>query len=141
MDLQAEFGMSILMITHDLGIVADLADQVAVMYAGRVVETATTKELFARPQHPYTVGLFNSRPHLGMKKQRLAVIPGTVPNPIHFPEGCRFHPRCEHAADVCRQTDVALADITPGHASSCLRVQTKEITLSAPTLLSEGAAR
>jgi peptide/nickel transport system ATP-binding protein len=141
MDLQQEFGMSILMITHDLGIVADLADQVAVMYAGRIVEAATTKELFARPQHPYTVGLFTSRPHLGMRKQRLAVIPGTVPNPIHFPEGCRFHPRCEHVADVCRTTDVALTEVAPGHSSACLRVQHKEISLPSPTLGAKGAAR
>ena len=127
--------MSILMITHDLGIVADLADEVAVMYAGRVVETTTTKELFARPQHPYTVGLFTSRPHLGMKKQRLAVIPGTVPNPIHFPPGCRFHPRCPHAVEDCRTTTVQLLPVAAGHSTECLRVQRKEIQLALPAAM------
>ena len=140
MDLQEEFGMSILMITHDLGIVADLADHVAVMYAGRVVESATTSELFARPQHPYTVGLFNSRPRLGMKKQRLTVIPGTVPNPIHFPDGCRFHPRCEHTSEICRTTDVTLAEVAPAHNSACLRVQRHEIHLTLPGSFPSGAA-
>jgi oligopeptide/dipeptide ABC transporter ATP-binding protein len=135
MDLQQEFGMSILMITHDLGIVADLADQVAVMYAGRIVEFASTKDLFAQPKHPYTVGLFSSRPHLGMKKQRLAVIPGTVPNPIHFPQGCRFHPRCEHATEDCRNTNVTLAQVAEAHATECLRVQRKEIQLALPATM------
>ena len=139
MDLQQEFGMSILMITHDLGIVADLADEVCVMYAGRVVESATAKDLFARPQHPYTVGLFTSRPHIGMKKQRLAVIPGTVPNPIHFPPGCRFHPRCEHATDDCRNTNVSLLEVSAGHSTECLRVQRKEIELALPTSMLQGA--
>ena len=129
-DLQAEFGMSILIITHDLGIVADLADQVAVMYAGRVAESASTAELFANPKHPYTLGLFHSRPRLGSKKKRLDVIPGTVPNPVAFPTGCRFHPRCTYAAPDCRTTDVMLERVAPDHDSACLRVQRKEIELT-----------
>ncbi|HWP84370.1 MAG TPA: ABC transporter ATP-binding protein [Terriglobia bacterium] len=129
-DLQAEFGMSVLMITHDLGIVADLADHVAVMYAGQIVESAPTRELFANPQHPYTVGLFQSRPRLGARKQRLAVIPGTVPNPIDFPSGCRFHPRCGHVVEDCRRTDVQLLSVAPQQESRCLRVQRKEIGLA-----------
>jgi len=128
-DLQEEFGMSILIITHDLGIVADLADQVAVMYAGRIVESASTRELFANPRHPYTLGLFHSRPRLGSRKKRLDVIPGVVPNPIDFPAGCRFHPRCAYTAADCKTTDVTLELVDPNHSSACLRVQRKEIEL------------
>ncbi|MBI3934600.1 MAG: ABC transporter ATP-binding protein, partial [Acidobacteria bacterium] len=128
-DLQEEFGMSILVITHDLGIVADLADHVAVMYAGRIVESASTRELFSNPRHPYTVGLFHSRPRLGSRKIRLDVIPGVVPNPIDFPPGCRFHPRCAHVAEDCRRTDVALLPVGPQQESRCLRVQRREIEL------------
>jgi peptide/nickel transport system ATP-binding protein/oligopeptide transport system ATP-binding protein len=129
-ELQEEFGMSILIITHDLGIVADLSDSVAVMYAGQIVEHAPTRELFAHPQHPYTLGLFHSRPRLGAKKARLEVIPGVVPNPIAFPSGCRFHPRCSYVTEDCRRTDPALQPVASGHDSRCLRVQRKEIELS-----------
>src|SRR4051794_1047490 len=92
--LQRETGMAILLITHDLGVVAENADVVNVMYASRVVETATVEELFEKPQHPYTEGLFRSVPRLGGHKERLDTIPGTVPNPARFPTGCKFHPRC-----------------------------------------------
>jgi oligopeptide/dipeptide ABC transporter ATP-binding protein len=92
--LQRETGMSILLITHDLGVVAENADVVNVMYASRVVESATVEELFEKPQHPYTEGLFRSVPRLGGHKERLETIPGTVPNPARFPTGCKFHPRC-----------------------------------------------
>jgi len=92
--LQRERGMSILLITHDLGVVAENADVVNVMYASRVVEAATVEDLFDRPQHPYTEGLFRSVPKLGQKIDRLETIPGTVPNPARFPTGCKFHPRC-----------------------------------------------
>jgi len=92
--LQRETGMSILLITHDLGVVAENADTVAVMYASRVVEAATVEELFDHPQHPYTEGLFKSVPKLGARAQRLETISGQVPNPARFPEGCKFHPRC-----------------------------------------------
>ena len=130
-ELQEEFGMSILMITHDLGIVSDLADAVAVMYAGQIVEYAATMDLFAHPQHPYTLGLFHSRPRLGSRKRRLDVIPGNVPNPLDFPSGCRFHPRCPFAIEDCRKTSMSLAEVAPGHRSACLRVQRGEIELSA----------
>src|SRR6476660_4978394 len=92
--LQRETGMSILLITHDLGVVAENADVVNVMYASRVVESATVEDLFDKPQHPYTEGLFRSVPKLGGKVERLETIPGTVPNPARFPTGCKFHPRC-----------------------------------------------
>jgi oligopeptide/dipeptide ABC transporter ATP-binding protein len=92
--LQRERGMSILLITHDLGVVAENADVVGVMYASRMVEFATVEDLFDRPQHPYTEGLFRSIPKLGANSERLETIPGMVPNPMHFPGGCKFHPRC-----------------------------------------------
>src|SRR5687768_11594811 len=92
--LQIERRMSILLITHDLGVVAENADVVGVMYAGRIVEYATVEELFDHPQHPYTAGLFHSIPKLGGRKTRLDTIPGTVPNPAKLPTGCKFHPRC-----------------------------------------------
>ena len=129
-ELQEEFGMSILMITHDLGIVSDLADAVAVMYAGQIVEYASTADLFAKPKHPYTLGLFHSRPRLGQKKARLDVIPGVVPSPLNFPAGCRFHPRCQFAVEDCRRTPVTLQGVAPGHRSACLLVQRGELELS-----------
>jgi peptide/nickel transport system ATP-binding protein len=129
-ELQQEFGMSVLIITHDLGIVSDLADHVAVMYAGQIVEYATTRDLFAAPKHPYTLGLFHSRPQLGKKKARLDVIPGTVPSPLNFPSGCRFHPRCGFVAEVCRKNEITLESVAEGHSSRCVRVQKKEIVIS-----------
>ena len=119
-DLQKEFGMSIMIITHDLGVVAELADHVAVMYASKVVEYAPVKELFSHPLHPYTLGLFRSRPALGAnKRERLNVIQGTVPNPLHFPPGCKFHPRCPSVVEKCKTVEPALREIRPGHWVAC----------------------
>ncbi len=119
-ELQAEVGMSILMITHDLGIVAEMADDVAVMYASKVVEYAPVAELFAHPLHPYTAGLFSSRPEPGKpKEQKLSTIPGMVPSPLRFPPGCKFHPRCGYCQDVCRSDEPALREIRPGHFARC----------------------
>jgi oligopeptide/dipeptide ABC transporter ATP-binding protein len=119
-DLQKEFGMSIMIITHDLGVVAELADYVAVMYASKVVEYASVKELFSHPLHPYTLGLFRSRPSLGSKKtEKLSVIPGTVPNPLRFPEGCKFHPRCPSVVEKCRSVEPLLRELRPGHWVAC----------------------
>src|SRR5213078_253506 len=98
--LQRETGMAIMLITHDLGVVAENADVVAVMYASRIVEVATVEELFDHPQHPYTEGLFRSVPKLGRLSERLATIPGTVPNPARFPGGCKFHPRCPRTREA-----------------------------------------
>ncbi len=119
-DLQSEFQMSIMLITHDLGVVAEMADQVAVMYASKVVEYAEAKELFAHPLHPYTLGLMRSRPSLQTRKtERLNVIPGTVPNPLRFPPGCKFHPRCPLVVEKCRSVEPALRELRPGHWVSC----------------------
>ena len=122
-DLQRDIGMSVLLITHDLGIVAEVADRVAVMYAGRIVETADVRALFASPRHPYTVGLFDSLPRVGEIRARLRAIPGQVPDPAAFPEGCRFHPRCPLAIDRCRSEVPLLREISPGHASACHRAE------------------
>ncbi|MCC6651155.1 MAG: ABC transporter ATP-binding protein [Candidatus Eisenbacteria bacterium] len=119
--LRRELGMSVLLITHDLGVVAENADRVAVMYAGQVVEYCTVREAFARPLHPYTAGLLASLPRLGERRERLRVIPGNVPNPARHPAGCRFHPRCPIAQDRCR-TEVPLAqDMGDGHLVRCWR--------------------
>jgi peptide/nickel transport system ATP-binding protein len=119
--LQSELGMSILIITHDLGIVAEMADDVAVMYASKVVEYAPVRELFARPLHPYTAGLFHSRPEPGKpKSERLSTIKGMVPSPLHFPSGCKFHPRCPFKQEpVCTTDEPALREIVPGHFARC----------------------
>jgi len=117
--LQQDFGMSILLITHDLGVVAQTANDVAVMYAGKVVEYAPVKDLFARPRHPYTVGLFKSIPKLGQVRKRLDVIPGSVPNPLHLPSGCHFHPRCPLAQSLCSTEEPQLRQLDPSHLSSC----------------------
>jgi len=101
--LQDEHGMAIIMITHDLGVVAEVADDVVVMYGGQVVEQAPVDELFYRPRHPYTWGLLGSLPRLDIEVERLTQIPGHPPSLMHPPSGCRFHPRCSFAMDICRE--------------------------------------
>ena len=107
--LQEEAGMSVLLITHDLAVVAEVSHHVAVMYAGKVVEYATVEELFDRPAHPYAIGLFRSLPDLAGPGERLVTIPGMVPPATRFPSGCRFHPRCPIATDKCRTEEPPLA--------------------------------
>jgi peptide/nickel transport system ATP-binding protein len=116
--LRAERGMAVLLITHDLGIVAGRADRVAVMYAGQIVEEASTAALFARPSHPYTQGLFGSIPRLTGPVERLRPIPGTVPSPAAWPAGCRFRPRCPHAFEPCGR-EPALRDVGPEQRMRC----------------------
>ncbi|HWE02817.1 MAG TPA: ABC transporter ATP-binding protein [Tepidisphaeraceae bacterium] len=112
--LQRERGMSILLITHDLGVVAENADVVGVMYASRVVEFATVEDLFDHPKHPYTEGLFKSVPKLGSQVDRLETIPGMVPNPIRFPAGCKFHPRCHRTRACAAAVESGQAAFPPG---------------------------
>ena len=118
-DLQQRLGTSILMITHDLGVIAGMAKRVVVMYAGQVVEEATVERLFAAPHHPYTEGLLQAMPRLGVRRERLAVIPGTVPPPTDWPAGCRFHDRCAYAWDRCVQEPPPLYQVGDGHRSRC----------------------
>jgi peptide/nickel transport system ATP-binding protein len=119
-ELQQELGMSILIITHDLGVIAEMADDVAVMYASKVVEYASVRELFANPRHPYTNGLFASRPKPGTAKSvKLESILGMVPSPLRFPTGCKFHPRCKLCEELCRTQEPELRDVAPQHPVRC----------------------
>jgi peptide/nickel transport system ATP-binding protein len=124
--LREETGTAIILITHDLGVVAELADDVVVMYAGRIVERATVAALFAEPQHPYTVGLLGSIPRLDIEQDRLAAIEGQVPNPLPPVAGCRFHPRCPFVIERCRHEDPPLIDLGNGHESACWRAPLHE---------------
>jgi oligopeptide/dipeptide ABC transporter ATP-binding protein len=117
--LRADTGTAILLITHDLGVVAEMADRVAVMYAGQVVEEAPVDELFAAPEHPYTVGLLGAIPSIAAPRQRLAAIEGRVPAATDWPGGCRFAPRCPFADERCRSEAPALQAVRPGHRSRC----------------------
>ena len=116
-DLQKEYGMSIIFITHDLGVIGEVADEVIVMYVGKVVERVNTVELFDNPMHPYTKALFQSRPEIG-KEGRVTSIGGTVPSPYLLPEGCVFEPRCDYAMDICRKKAPNLYDLD-GHCVNC----------------------
>jgi oligopeptide/dipeptide ABC transporter ATP-binding protein len=120
-DLKKRLDMAILVITHDLGVIAEMAERVLVMYAGKIVEEATTRDLLRDPRHPYTMGLLASRPRLEGKRKRLHVIRGTVPNPREFPTGCRFHPRCEYAMDACTCQEPPLQVTGDGRRVSCWR--------------------
>jgi peptide/nickel transport system ATP-binding protein/oligopeptide transport system ATP-binding protein len=126
-DMQKRTGTAILLITHDLGVIAEVADDVAVMYAGKIVEQASVEDLFADPQHPYTIGLLGSIPRLEEDRARLATIEGTVPNPAALPVGCRFHPRCPFAIDKCRAEQPPLMEISPGHDVACWRAPIETI--------------
>src|SRR5262245_19221129 len=119
--LREELGTAIILITHDLGVVAELADEVIVMYAGKVVERCAAGRLFAEPQHPYTVGLLGSIPRLHLEQPRLAAIEGVVPDAAAFPEGCRFHPRCPFAVEKCRTENPPLGELAKGHFAACWR--------------------
>ncbi|MFD0405424.1 ABC transporter ATP-binding protein [Kitasatospora sp. NPDC127116] len=111
-ELQAEYNMGLILITHDLGVVADVADKIAVMYAGRIVETAPVHDLYANPAHPYTKGLLRSIPRLDQKGQELYAIKGLPPNLLKVPAGCAFNPRCDVATDLCRTETPALHHVT-----------------------------
>ncbi len=119
-ELQDERQMGLILITHDLGVVADVSDRIAVMYAGRLVETGDVFELYAKPAHPYTKGLLDSIPRLDQKGQTLAAIGGLPPNLLKIPPGCPFNPRCKYAQDVCRKgAPPALLEVAPGRFSAC----------------------
>ncbi|MFC7736218.1 ABC transporter ATP-binding protein [Roseomonas sp. GCM10028921] len=126
-DLQAETGMSVILITHDLGVVAEMADEVAVMYAGRVVERGTARDIFEDPQHPYTIGLLGSIPRIEEDRERLLSIDGSVPPPFALPQGCRFHPRCPFAIRACTEKDPPLRELSPGHQAACIRAPVEAV--------------
>lgn len=117
--LQEELGMSIQFITHDLGVISEVADDVIVMYAGTVVESASADDLFAHSRHPYTVGLLSSIPSLEVEQAELPTIPGTVPSLLDLPTGCRFQNRCSRASDQCRRESPPVKELSPGHFVAC----------------------
>jgi peptide/nickel transport system ATP-binding protein len=119
--LRSELGTAIILITHDLGVIAELADDVIVMYAGQVVERCAVAALFAEPHHPYTIGLLGSIPRLDLEQLRLSAIEGTVPDAAAMPAGCRFHARCPFAIEKCFSTPPPLAEIRKGHFAACWR--------------------
>jgi peptide/nickel transport system ATP-binding protein len=125
-ELREKRNLALLLITHDLGVVAETADRVAVMYAGQIVEEAPVRELFNRPRHPYTDGLMRAVPRMDeserAKKRRLLTIEGVVPNPLELPPGCRFAPRCEYAQEKCRVGKIPLIELNAYHSSRCIRV-------------------
>jgi len=129
-ELARETGTALIWITHDLAVVAGLADKISVMYAGRIVESGPTDAVLTAPGHPYTQGLLGSIPGHGRRGERLTQIPGMAPNMARLPQGCAFAPRCERASDICRATAPAITDIGPGRALRCYH----------PTLAAEGVA-
>jgi oligopeptide/dipeptide ABC transporter ATP-binding protein len=141
--IQAESNLSIMLITHDLAVVAETAHVVAVMYASKIVETTDVKRLFAEPMHPYTHGLFRSIPRLGEKKHRLQTIPGTVPNPLDFPAGCKFHPRCPVGCGLkrCQTGEPPLKEVRPGHWCACWETAGFEAGADSDPSLSAGPAK
>lgn len=118
-ELQLKYDMSILMITHDLAVIAEMAHRVVVMYASKIVEKADVTELYDQPLHPYTVGLFESIPKLKSTQKHLTPIEGSVPNPLFFPAGCKFHPRCPKAMDICKVKEPPLFEVKPRHFAAC----------------------
>jgi len=129
-DLRTRMGTSVILITHDLGVIAEMADRVAVMYAGHIVEHTDVITLFDRPLHPYTQGLIGSIPVLGKVTEKLDVIPGSVPNLVNLPPGCRFAPRCrarlEYQLKICTETEPNLSEVSPNHSVRCWLYQSSD---------------
>ena len=119
-DLKRKMGTALIMITHDLGVVAELCDDVAIMYAGRILETGTLEDIFDSMMHPYTEGLFNSLPNIKERKSELVPIPGLMPDPTRLPKGCPFEPRCKYRLESCKETMPSLTQISETHRVSCL---------------------
>jgi oligopeptide/dipeptide ABC transporter ATP-binding protein len=117
--LRGELGLAVILITHDLGVIADLVDEVAVMYAGKIVEHAPVRTLFATPKHPYTQGLLRSVPSLETREHRLRTIEGTVPPPLAMPAGCRFNPRCARAIERCHQQEPPMTPTAANARAAC----------------------
>ena len=120
-DLRDKLGTSMILITHDLGVVAEMCDDVAVIYAGEIVEKGSIQDVFRHPSHPYTNGLFGSLPSMAKNQKRLNSIQGMMPDPTDLPKGCSFNPRCPYMTDACRNQEIPLKEITPGHFCRCNR--------------------
>jgi len=140
--LLKEFNSSLIMITHDLGVIAEIADRIAVMYAGKIVEYTDTRSIFYNPLHPYTYGLLTSIPRLDLDIEKLDSIPGLVPDPLHFPEGCKFHPRCPFATAKCRKEEPVLKEVENKHMVRCwhfekVKEEAKKIAFTGRLAVSE----
>ncbi|MBT0159771.1 ABC transporter ATP-binding protein [Candidatus Bathyarchaeota archaeon A05DMB-2] len=122
-NLKKKLGMSMILITHDMGVVAGVADRISVMYAGRICESAGTKTIFYNPLHPYTRALLEAVPNIAMKREKLKIIPGAIPNLVSPPSGCRFHPRCDFAGPACVSAVPPLVEIEPEHYVACVRAK------------------
>ena len=125
-ELKAKVNTSIILITHDFGIVAEICEKVAVMYAGEVIESGTIQQIFKNRSHPYTVGLFGAIPTIDEEVERLETIPGTPADPSNLPEGCKFHPRCKHCMEICRHEHPADVELEDGHVVKCHLFSQKE---------------
>jgi peptide/nickel transport system ATP-binding protein len=124
--LKKDFNTSMIMISHNLGVVAEVCDDLAVIYAGEIIELGSREAIFDRPTHPYTLGLFGAVPHLYDDKERLIPISGLPPDPSNLPTGCHFHPRCPQATEHCKNEKIVLREIEPGHFSRCCIVANPE---------------
>lgn len=124
--LKKELGTSMILITHDLGVIAEMCNEVCVVYAGEIVESGTLSDIFDSPSHPYTVGLFDSLPRMDVRVSRLKPISGMMPNPSELPEGCYFSPRCPYATDACKKEKIPLRELSPGHYCRCIRKVERE---------------
>ncbi len=126
--LKTKIQTSMIMITHDLGVVSEVCDKVAIMYAGRIIESGSLEQIFTQPRHPYTVGLFKSIPHPGLKNQRLEPIPGLMPEPTDLPSGCKFHPRCPKVQAECHLHEPVKIEVEKGHFVSCVLYHSEAMT-------------
>jgi peptide/nickel transport system ATP-binding protein len=124
--LQTELGMGVIMITHDLGVIAEVCDRVAVMYASKIAEYGSAEQIFYNPKHPYTIGLLNSIPKMTAKKERLSTIEGNVPAPTNYPKGCHFCTRCSFAIEKCWEEQPPLFEVEKGHTAACWRIDVVE---------------
>ena len=120
-DLKEKYGTAMILITHDLGVVAEVCNNVAIMYAGQIVESGTLDDIYSDPQHPYTIGLFRSIPDLTSKQRRLEIIPGIMPDPSNLPKGCNFCTRCQYATERCKQENPPVTQLSASHAVLCWR--------------------
>jgi len=122
-ELKGKYRTSMILITHDLGVVAHTCSHVAVVYAGKIIEYGTREAVFVHPAHPYTLGLFASLPSMSQDCTRLKPIPGTMPDPTNLPQGCTFHPRCPYAIEACKNDEIPLLEIAPGHFCRCCNIE------------------
>ena len=120
-ELKQKFETSMILITHDLGVIAETCEDVAVIYAGKIIESGSKEDIFRHPTHPYTIGLFNSLPDIHSHTARLKPIDGMPPDPTNLPQGCAFNPRCPYATEACRQGEIPMTELTPGHFCACIR--------------------